>query len=160
MSTSRKGIRNYDLGFTAVCFACFLGIFTLGTHQTPETRIATECFAFSIPVLIASNMLLSIFNLDNEPSSSSKVRAAYLALGCATLGGMIGGLAGISFMFSSISKSSGHLFVGSCLSCIFLIFVGIKIYESLGPSLAGNDVPATGNDEVSTDGPQDQERNP
>lgn len=159
MSASRKGIKNYDLGFTAVCFACFLGIFTLGTHQTPETLSATECFAFSIPVLIASNMLLSIFNLDNEPSSPLKVKTAYLALGCATLGGMIGGLAGISFMFSSISKSSGHLFVATCLGCIFLIFVGMLIYESMGPSLAGNDVPVPGIDEVSTDGPQDEERN-
>lgn len=146
MSANKRAIKNYDLGFTAVCFACFLGIFTLGT-QTPKTLIAAEFFAFSILALIASNILFSIFNLNNDPSSHPRVRAAYSSVGFVTFAGMVSGLIGISFMFSSVSESSGLWFASSCLVSISLIIVGVKVYERKGPNLAGDEAPAASRDE-------------
>lgn len=135
MRTAKKSIKNYDLGFTAVCFACFLGIFTLGTNQTSSTKIAAECFAFSVPVLLASNILLSMFNLNNNSTPSSKGEALYKALGFATLAGMGSGLFGIGHMFYSITESSAVIFAFSSLACIMFIGLGVARYRNDPPDL-------------------------
>lgn len=123
MSTRNTSVKNFDLGFAAVCFACFLYVFGLGISQTPYSKEAANYFAICIPILLASSILLNVLTLDHRVRLGQFKKAVFLFLRTATLAAMLMGLLGIHSMFKCISEDSASLFAMVCAGCLLVIFI-------------------------------------
>lgn len=139
MSTRTVSVKNFDLGFAAACFACFLYVFGLGANQTPYSKEAASYFAICIPILLASSILLNVLTLDRMVRLGQFKKTIFLFLRAVILAAMLIGLLGVHSMFKCISEDSASLFAMVCAGCLLIVFVIYRL--SLPGRVSSTDAP-------------------